>query len=53
MNVKVGGCEPCVMPGFMSSGGEDFDLGSDMRLDYLDLLCSKVLLKYNRDRESF
>ena len=43
----------CVTLGLVTSGGEDFDLGSDMRLDYLDLLCSKVLLKYNRDRESF
>ena len=30
-------CEPCVTLGFMTSGGEDFDPGSEMRLDYLEL----------------
>ena len=34
----------------MISAGENFDPGSDTRLHYLELLCSKVLLKYNRDR---
>ena len=29
----------------MTSGGEDFDLGSEMKLDHLKLLCNKVLLK--------
>ena len=29
----------------MTSGGEDFNLGSEMRLDHLKLLCNKVLLK--------
>ena len=53
MIVKVGGCEPCVMPGFTTSGGEDFDLGPEIRLDYSEFLCSQVLLKYNRDWESF
>ena len=38
---------------FLTSGGEDFDPGPEMRLDHSELLCSKVLLKYNRDRESF
>ena len=33
------GCrwELCVMPGFVTSGGEDCDLGSEMRLDYLEI----------------
>ena len=42
--------EPSVMPGFITSARENFDPGSETRLDYLELLCSKVLLKYNRDR---
>ena len=41
------------MPGFLASGGEDFNLGPVMRLDCSELLCNKVLLKYRRDRESF
>lgn len=41
MNVKVGGCEPCVMPGFMTSGGEAFDLGPEIRLDYSELFVAK------------
>ena len=53
MNVKVGSCEPCVMPGFMTSGGEDFDVAPEIRLDYSEFLCSKVSLKYNKDWESF
>ena len=39
--------------GFFASGGENFDLGPEKRLDHLELLCSKVFLKYKRDRESF
>ena len=45
--------KPGVMPGFMVSGAGDFNPGSETRLNYLELLCGKVLLKYNRDRESF
>ena len=41
------------MPGFLASGGEEFNLGPVMRLDRSELLCNKVLLKYRRDRESF
>ena len=33
------------MPGFLASGGE-FNPGSETRLDYSELLCNKVLLKY-------
>ena len=53
VNVKVGSCEPCVLPGFMTSGGDDFDVAPEVRLDYSEFLCSKVSLKYNKDRESF
>ena len=28
------GCETCATPGFMTSGGEDFDPGSETRLDH-------------------
>ena len=35
------------MPGFLASGGEEFNLGP------VTILCNKVLLKYKRDRESF
>ena len=40
-------------PGFLASGGEEFNPGSVTRLDRSELLCNKVLLKYKRDRESF
>ena len=40
-------------PGFLVSGGEEFNPGPEMRLDRSELLCNKVLLKYKRDRESF
>ena len=36
-------------PGFLASGGEEFNPG----LDRSELLCNKVLLKYKGDRESF
>ena len=45
--------EPRKMPGFLASRGEEFNLGSEMRLDCSELLSNKVLLKYKRDRESF
>ena len=41
------------MPGFLASGGEEFNPGPEMRLDHSELLCNKVLLKYKGDRESF
>ena len=41
------------MPGFLASGGEEFNPGPETRLDYSELLCNKVLLKYKGDRESF
>ena len=41
------------MLGFVTSGGEDFHLGSETRFDYLEILCSKISLKYNSDRENF
>ena len=31
---------------FLASGGEEFNLGPEMRLDCSVLLCSKILLKY-------
>ena len=40
-------------PGFLASGGEEFNPGPEMRLDHSELLCDKVLLKYKGDRESF
>ena len=40
-------------PGFLASRGEEFNPGPEMRLDPSELLCNKVLLKYNGDRENF
>ena len=40
-------------PGFLASGGEEFILGPEIRLDHSEILCNKVLLKYKGDRESF
>ena len=39
-------------PGFLASGGEEFNPGPETRLDHSELLCNKVLLKYKGDRES-
>ena len=39
--------------GFLASGGDEFNPGPETRLDCLELLCNKVLLKYKGDRESF
>ena len=39
--------------GFLASGGEEFNLGPEMRLDCSEILCNKVLLKYKRDRGNF
>ena len=41
------------MPGFLASGGEEFNLGPETGLDRSEVLCDKVLLKYKGDRESF
>ena len=40
-------------PGFLASGGDEFNPGPETRLDRLKLLYKKVLLKYKGDRESF
>ena len=40
-------------PGFLASGGDEFNLGPETRLDCSELLSNKVLLKYKVDRESF
>ena len=40
-------------PGFLASGGDEFNPGPETRPDSSELLCNKVLLKYDRDRESF
>ena len=34
------------MPGFLASGGEEFNLGPETKLDHSELLCNNVLLKY-------
>ena len=47
------GAEPWKTLGFWASRGEEFNLGPEMRLDRVKLLCNKVLLKYKRARESF
>ena len=39
--------------GFLASGGDTFNPGSETRLGRSALLCNKVLLKYKGDRESF
>ena len=38
---------------FLAPGGEEFNLGTETRLDHSELLCNKVLSKYKGDRESF
>ena len=40
------------IPGFLASGGDEFNPGPETRLDLSELLCNNILLKY-RDRESF
>ena len=40
-------------PGFLGSGGDDFNPGPETRLDHSEFLCNKVLLKYKGGRESF
>ena len=46
-------CEQWMVLGCLASGGEEFNSGPESRLDHSELLCSTVLLKYQRDRESF
>ena len=41
------------MPGFLASRREEFNPELVMRLDRSELFCNKVLLKYERDGESF
>ena len=38
--------------GFLAPGGEEFNLGPEMRLDLSEILCNKVLLKYKGGRKS-
>ena len=45
--------EPHKMPGFLATGGEEFNQGPETRLDHSELLCNNVLLKHKGDRESF
>ena len=45
--------EPWKTLGFWASRGEEFNLGPEMRLHSVKLLCNKVLLKYKRAGESF
>ena len=50
----VNGCCWAVKDGrILGLWGEKFNLGPVMRLDSSKFLCDKVLLKYERDRESF
>ena len=46
-------CEQWMVLGCLASRGEEFNSGPESRLDHSELLCSTVLLKYQRDRESF
>ena len=39
--------------GFLASGGDEFSLGPERRMDHSELLCNQVLLKYKGDREGF
>jgi len=40
------------MPGFLASGGEEFNLGPVTRLDHSELLCNEVLLKYKETEKA-
>ena len=44
--------EPWKMPGFLTSREEEFNLGSEMRLDCSELLNNKVLLKYKEKEKA-
>ena len=39
--------------GFLASGGDEFSLGPERRMDHSELLCNQVLLKYKGDIEGF
>ena len=39
------------MLGFLASGGAKFNPGPETRLDCSELLCNKVLLKYQGERK--
>ena len=39
------------MLGFLASGGVEFNPGPETRLDCSELLCNKVLLKYQGERK--
>ena len=43
--------EPRKMLGFLASGGEEFNLGPEIRLDYSELLCNKVFIKVKKERK--
>ena len=38
-------CQTCVALGFVTSGGEDFHLRSETRLDYLELFVQQSFIK--------
>ena len=40
------------MPGFLASGGEEFDPGLVTGLDHSEFLCNKVLLNCKREKAS-
>ena len=42
----------CAMPGFRTSRGEDFDLGTETSLDHWSFLCNRILFKYKREKAS-
>ena len=37
------------MPGFLASGGDEFNPGPETSLDRSELLCNKALLRYKRE----
>ena len=43
--------EPRKMLGFLASGGEEFNLGPEIRLDCSELLCNKVFIKVKKERK--
>ena len=40
------------MLGFVTSRGEDFNLGPETRLDHWSFWCNRILLKYKREKAS-
>ena len=44
--------EPWKTPGFLASGGQEFNLGPVTRLDRSELLCNEVLLKYKETEKA-